>query len=207
MGFTFDQWVAAIIAHREANPRFGLATDWEGVADELELFTALIVRKQRGTEPYFVVDPGEETPKASARPSSPVEVVGTVAGVGSKVLAGARIIIDWLGAGGHPVSPSIALKRAGICIDCPKHAESDWTTWATGKLASSIKSQLESKNQMALTTPVDAELKTCSACLCWLPLKIWCPIAHMTEYTTPQTKAEMDPRCWFLEEAGQSPDK
>lgn len=199
-GFTFDQWVEAIIAHRAANPRFSLPTDFETVAMELEIYTAAIIMRIPGSASYLTRGGEFALPKLEPRLSPLEKGVDTVAGRVGKVVAGARIILDWIGSGGRPVPVPLALTRAATCVDCALNTAPDWTSWATGLVARSIKEQLEAKNAMGLDTPVDDKLRTCSACTCWIPLKIWCPIEHILERTTEQGISALDPGCWVIRE-------
>lgn len=202
LGFTFDQWTAAIIAHREANPRFNLSTDPSTVAMELEFSTYMRIKGLKGAA-HYLVDPKAkvEPPKTIAHSPSVREVVGTAAASVGKVYAGARTIIDWLGSGGKPVAQTLADARSATCATCPNNKPAHWMEWATGKLAASIKAELEAKNQMRLATPHDGAIHTCSACLCWLPLKVWAPLDVILKYQSEETKTKLHPSCWILSES------
>jgi hypothetical protein len=214
LGFTYSEWVDAIITHREANPRFNLSTDREQVGIELQFQTSLAVRKVRGSEQYFSSD-SPEPPKTQALHSATVreQVATLVEGVAKKanlIRVGASTIIDWLGSGGQPVEASVAFERAMICCDCPLNEPTDWKSWATAVLAKAIKSQLEAAAQMKLETGYDGRLHTCSACMCVLKLKVWCPLSHIHEnmHIAAANKKgvlaeDLDPRCWILK--GYSP--
>jgi hypothetical protein len=209
LGFTYSEWVTSIVKHRAANPRFNLSTDPEQVGIELQLQTALAVRKVRGSDQYLESTSLTPYPKTQAlyTPKSIQErVAGIVEGVVKKanlIRSGAKTIFDWLGSGGVPVEASVAFERASICCECRLNEPSDWTSWAKGALASTIKSQLEAKEQMHLETGYDDRLNTCSACWCVLKLKVWCPLNHIHENMDVAVAADLDPKCWIRK--GYSP--
>ena len=122
LGFTYDQWIDAIIKHRLANPRFKLSTDPATVGGELQLQTALGLRSNKAARSYFATEQKGPIPKSAAPPSPMSGSIGAAAGaVASKVRkihAGAKTIYDWLGEGGIPVAQVEADRRAVICETC-----------------------------------------------------------------------------------------
>jgi hypothetical protein len=202
-GRTFTQAVDAIIIHRRSNPRFGLTTDYNAVAGELEAFTIARLRSMPNASGWIVE--GESLGKAprlsSTTPLAPHAgvVADTVAGA-KKLGAGVRTLIDWVGHGGKPVGAKLATDRADVCRLCPKNRRAHWQDWAKDKLAASIKAQLEVRTAMRMTTPHDDQLMTCDACLCWLPLKVHTPLQHILSHQSEEVRRLLDPRCWIITE-------
>lgn len=207
-GATFDQVVDKIIAHREANPRFKLPLDREIVEQELEIFTAFRLRSVKGSASYLAVGPAE-IPKAPAPLSSLglAGVAGTVGGAVRKIVAGVGVMADWFGSGLQPVSGAEAQSRADVCTGrgrsdgrCPLNKPTHWTEWAKEAIAARIKSQVEAKAQMELHVEGEAELGTCSACTCVLPLKVWTPLEHIKAHMTEEDAKALDSRCWITKQ-------
>ena len=154
-----------------------------------------------GTESYIVEDSlGKPYPPSSTARTGRGGVAA-LAGSVKRLGAGIGVLVDWVGSGGKPVSVAIAVSRAAVCKDCPKNKKSAWTEWATAPIAAKIKDQLGMCETMRLSTPYDADLHTCSACLCWLPLKVWTPLEHITDHMSNEVKADLHPSCWILHEA------
>lgn len=117
-----------------------------------------------------------------------------------KTAAGAAILKEWVGAGLTPVDSSLANGRALICSACPKNTPGNWWAKATGAVASAIRIQMQFKNNIAITTPLDDKLGTCVVCLCNLPLKVWCPTDLVRNHTTEEQLALMPHVCWIKQE-------
>lgn len=201
-GATFDEVVSALIKHREANPRFKLPTDRNVVEMELEFYTELRVRRLPGADTYLTSG-APSLPKTwppQSQIAGPEAAASTVGGVVSRVKAGIGVMWDWFGTGMRPVARELANRRAEVCAGCPKNRKSSWVEWAKDSVASGIKTQLEVKNEMSMTTDYDEEIQTCDACLCWLPLKVWTPLVHIRVNMGEDVKAALDPRCWVLSE-------
>lgn len=116
-----------------------------------------------------------------------------------KTATGAAILKDWLGDGLTPVSAEEAEARAGVCIKCPHNMSSDWWSHSIGLVAEAIRKQIGVKNDISATTKFDEQLGTCSICLCHMPLKVWCPMEHISSHTY-ETEVERYPGfCWIKE--------
>jgi len=125
---------------------------------------------------------------------------GNAVGGLKRVAAGVGVLIEWLGNSGKPVDQATSEHRASVCATCPQNGKGGLLEYFTGKAASTIKTQLEIKNDLALRTSHDAELGTCLACTCKLDLKVHTPIQHILTHTSDEVKAKLDPRCWVLHE-------
>lgn len=196
-GMTFDQVVDKIIEHRLANPRFNLATDRETVGNQLDKFTCLRI----GNNPNYCL--GGPVPKSP----SPLPVVAAGKNVAAAVVEkvrkytqGIAVLLDWLGTGAKTVPQEQADRRAGVCVTCAKNIPGDWESYFTTMAAEKIRKQLEVRKEMAIRTAPDDRLSICEACRCVLKLKVWVPIETAARKLTPEMRAELDPKCWILEE-------
>lgn len=192
---TFDQTVQQIIAMRKKNPaitaKLKLATNKEAVAAELERYTRKRLGLPEGATPLpFPVS--HRFPSAS--------VAGAVGAV-KKLASGAALLLEWEQEGAKPVAKELAENRAAICAACPKNEKgATLSEWFTIPAANLIRKQFERLNAMNLATSKDAELNVCSACLCPLRLKVHVPLALALKRIKPEIKAELDPKCWILNE-------
>lgn len=190
---TFSSVVAQVQAHLRGNPAVMHALKWRDDQEFVELlvdaYNAQVCAKM-GWKDYII---GSDDPKPQPRSSQ-------WWARGSAVAAGVATLNDWLGAGGKPVVPELALARARVCVTCPKNEPGDWLSFFTQPAADLIKKQLARKNEMQIGTPLDDKLFVCSGCYCPLPLKVQCPIEHIKERMPASVKADLVPECWVLKE-------
>ncbi len=117
-------------------------------------------------------------------------------------VAGAKVLSDWLGSGGVPVSPDKAYSRALSCVTgdggdpCPHNRAPTWLDTAKGVIADEIRKQLEIKTRLKISTPLDDKIFMCDICGCKLSLKVQVPIEHIAAHTSPDVKAKYPPYCW-----------
>jgi hypothetical protein len=122
---------------------------------------------------------------------------------------GAAILNDWLGAGGHPVSQETSDHRSLACVRgnngeiCRENVAPKWWETAKGKIADAIRSQLELKNKLRMTTPLESHLSMCRVCGCCLPLKVFVPIQHIKAHTPSEMLARYPSFCWQRKEMEQ----
>jgi hypothetical protein len=213
----FTALVRLVRDHRLGNPRFGLAT--EEPAIEAEIIDSYCLRlhndpnwcveKKTAVTATPPVPASAPTPVASSPPPPPKK---SGAGLVDKVAAtvsGAKLLVEWLGDGGTPVSVPLATARAGICGNCPLN---NLTPEATSKLkkriGAAIKRHVALKQKLELTVPNEAALGICDACSCVLPLKVWVPLRVIAENTTSKQLAKFADGCWIkneIEEKSYSP--
>lgn len=194
----FETLCRQVQSVRAANPRFGLNTDLNVIRNEVDHQNALRVLGIKGAESYLVEDgQGGSDPKSEARPHN--QRLGVVEG-GRRISTGAAVLHDWLGEGGKPVVPALAVQRAEICVTCPKNGGGDWTTRFTTPAVEHIRRQLSLRREMDLKTPDDDNLGVCTACSCPLKLKVWTPLKHILAHTSELVKTDLDSRCWILRE-------
>lgn len=197
---SFDVTVKAIMAHRKANPalakRSNWALDYNSIANELDAFNDARCRAHGWL--HFVSQ--EASPVPFWQPHSEKQGPAVGAGGRSRIVAGVRTLLDWLGSGGRPVNRELAEKRAEVCSGCPMNGKGDWTRFFTVPASQKIKTQLEIKNELKLETPSDEKLGVCEACLCPLKLKVWTPIKHILKEMDEATTSKLDGRCWIPKE-------
>lgn len=199
LGSTFQQTVDLIIQHRLKNQsitrRHKLATDWNTVANELELFTQR--RLGLAEEPPPKQRPAQPMPEPQAVAGG---VDGFLANAGRRLKAaatGIKVYIDTFGETGRPVAQAESEPRAAICETCPKNEKGDWKTFFTEEAAAGVMGIFSILNDLDLHTSHDANLGVCSACLCPLKQKVHVKLEHILRHMDEETKTRLDPRCWI----------
>ena len=118
-------------------------------------------------------------------------------------VAGLELLADWLGSGGETVSQIHAEHRADACVHgnggqpCPLNKEPGWWDRVKSAIASTIRRQLELKQQLNLHVSSEDGLAMCAACGCCLKLKVWTPIEHIKAHTPPENIAKTPGYCWM----------
>lgn len=190
---TFNQAVQLIIKHRMSNQaiaaKFGLRVDVPGVEQELDTYTRL----------RLGIPQGPPTLPKSSPPAQSADSLGAVAAV--KMLAsGAALLLDWETSGRPPVAAKLAVERASKCDGCPKNEPGHLSLWFTSAASEGIRKRLARLHAMNLTTPHDAKLGVCNACLCPLKLKIWTPIDLVLSHLKPEARERLWLECWITAE-------
>src|SRR5436190_4914547 len=197
---SFEGTVAQIIAHRLANPwlveKNGWSIEPSLVAAELDRCNGKDCQDMSWTESIVEGDPRDLGP--------------TVAGISPQfsrigryertIANGVSTIVEWEIAGGRVVPQDRANARAAVCVKCPKNVNGDLLSFFTKQAARLIALQLETKNNMKLATPLDAELGICDGCGCVNKLKVWCPKDIIDLKMKPEIKSQLDPGCWIFHE-------
>ena len=113
----------------------------------------------------------------------------------SKYVNGARILRDWLGSGGVPVSKELAQSRANVCLMCPlnKHGIE-----LTEMASEAIREQIGVKNHLQLHVDGENDLFTCEVCSCPLKLKVFVPFRLVKPL--PEEKDKYPGVCWLRTE-------
>jgi len=117
-----------------------------------------------------------------------------------KVWQGVKTLNDWIDSKLPPVDQTLSQHRAEVCAACTLNGKGGLEEWFTKPAAAAIKMQLAKLADRKLATTVDDKLNVCTACLCRLKLKVHTPLPFITEHLSDQTKAELDKKCWILEE-------
>lgn len=183
----------AIIAHRKANPRFGLSTDLKTVEDQLDETNALRMLSIPGADIYVQVDPSIP-PKSAPQHQSGLQ---SVAGAVRNVAAGASVLVSWINSGAEAVPQELANKRAEVCATCPMNDSGDWTRLFTVPAQNAIRFSLSQRKDWNLSTPLDDRLHVCSACQCPLRLKIHMPLDKILAGMPKQSYAALAEFCWI----------
>lgn len=212
---SFSTLVSAVMGARKANPSHAAkhkwATDKAGVENDVELFQVKVCLAN-GWMNYITsvgggADPVPLSQQASPQESARLAAAGAVA---RKIWAGVKTSNDWMDAG-DIVPKTQAESRAAVCVECPMNSKEGegkgllerLTGLFTDQAAKAIKRQIERKNEMNLSTPLDGRLFVCTGCLCPLPTKIWSPIKYIKTYTAPDVFADLrdnGKNCWVVKE-------
>jgi hypothetical protein len=199
---SFTDTVNQIIAHRQANPRFNLPTDRASVETDLDNYTCTRLREAYGdaAREWVVLDAsGGSSPPFTPHLRSSLSA-GAVADKAKKAVAGVGVIMDWLGSGLTPVAQKLANQRAAVCVKCEFNQEPTGVQAAYEKVGDVIKMLMNTREEMNLATPQDAELKTCVQCDCTLKLKVWAPMDHIKAHTSPKVQLSLPAPCWIRKE-------
>lgn len=200
-GNTYYEVRDKMAVHRTSNPlRFTPEQCTPEACDaDLEKFTCL----RLANNPNYCSG-GAAVPQGGASKKGIRQTFATIraASVGAaaaakKVVAGAGVLLDWLGDGAKPVSQELANKRAEICSTCPQNVKTDLTSFFTVPAANMIRQQIEIRGEMKLSTPFDAKLGICQACACPLTLKPHVQLSYILKKLSPEVRAKLDPRCWM----------
>ncbi len=207
---SFEQAVQALIAHRKANAwivkQNNLPTEYNAVANQVDEYNAARCLAHPGWE-HFVGS--AEPPKTWSPSAFQIRQRGNVVGAGAvrRTAAGVKLVADWVGSGLRPIDKITAEKRGGVCVTCPNNTNPNWIQKIDAALASEIKTLIEIKNDLKLSTIHDKNLLTCSLCDCYLPLKVWAPIEHIWNNSPQTVKDDLSKvttsdghRCWVIEE-------
>ncbi len=107
-------------------------------------------------------------------------------------LAGLNAIASW---DGQVVSNDLAQQRCQTCLGCPLNRPGNVLVEAVAK---AVKIRMEAKICRLLHVDGIEKLRTCSACECHLPAKIWYPLQQI--YPVEAVKSRLDMGCWLLSE-------
>lgn len=204
---SFDVVVTKLIEHRNANrfitQQHNLSTDYETVANEVDAYNAQRMLANPGWAHFL----GDASPGGQWWPQRLSRAAGGVVASVKKTAAGIKVISEWLGSGLRPVDKSLAEKRGSRCIECSQNSDPNWPQKLDAMAAADIKKLVEIKNDMKLETQYDKQLLTCQVCDCFLPLKVWVPIKHISDETSTDTlnklsavKTASGKGCWVAEE-------
>ena len=208
----FEELCMEVQKHRQANPKFGLTTNIDSIRLEVNQTNAARVAAIPGTESYLIQEGGmaPADPKTQAFRSLGAKLQGVAEGV-TKIASGAGLLIDWIKDGAKSVPQEKATARAFICTNrgldekgkvkmCPKNSPEALGSFFTKAASELIRKQIEQRKELTLSTPYDAQLGVCSACLCPLKLKVHPELKYILEHTPAETIAQLDPGCWITNE-------
>lgn len=194
---SFTDTVNAIIVHRQANPRFNLATDRSTVEQELDVFNTERLRHMKGGAAYLASD---EPPASFTFPPRQRSRGGAAVVSAKRAAAGIGVIRDWIGDGLVPVAKDLSEHRAQTCLLCPLNQLGNFWQRLEGKAAEAVRELVNAKNEMQLSTTIDASLHVCQACDCFLALKVHVPLEHIKAHTRPEILEKLWSNCWIRHE-------
>lgn len=197
---SFDGTREWIIAHRKANPRFSKPTDGATVEAEMMARYDARLRSQYGerAKQWLMGPASPPTPPAFSWPALRSRPGLAAVGSGSsKIKSGVATLIAWIGSGLKPVDQATANARATICATCEKNVQLEGIQKAIGTMGDILHSIMQAKSELKLTTPHDAQLHQCSACLCVCSTKVWTPTDHIKKGMTPEVQAALAAKCWI----------
>lgn len=121
-----------------------------------------------------------------------------------KLADGAATLAEWLGEGATPVTQELAQARANVCLSCPANARKTMWSWLSVPVANTVLSWMKHKSQLKLEVKGEESLGTCSACLCSIPVKIWCPLTHIRSHMDNRVLEQLPDKCWVKTETKES---
>ncbi len=120
-------------------------------------------------------------------------------------IEGAKLLRDWLGEGGMPVSQTHADHRADVCVHgnegdpCVFNVAPHWWNLlenAKNAIAETIQAELELKNHLEMHADQEESLGMCRGCGCCLRLLVWTPKERLKEHTTAEQIEKLPAFCW-----------
>ena len=124
----------------------------------------------------------------------------TASRVIKQTVQGARIISEWLGAGGETVPLSKADSRASVCQHCPHNVGGRWIDKLKSSAAGLIKEHLLVKDGLGISLSNEDKIGFCDKCGCSLTLKCWVPIEHVMIHTPQNQVLDYPDFCWIRKE-------
>jgi hypothetical protein len=124
--------------------------------------------------------------------------------IASEIVTAHKILNDWLGEGGKPVSQELAESRAKVCVNCPYNTKVKLWEKLKSAAADVVRSHIEIKTGMDIHADGEDELGMCRICSCVLFLKVHVPLKHITDNTDDETLKRfqtLKPDCWIYTEA------
>jgi hypothetical protein len=187
---SFEQIVNQVTRIVQANPALAQSKGWPtervDVANWVDEFNAQICA-MNGWVQYITDSTGGPFGSPKSVPLSSV----------ANVAAGAKTLASWIAGGLHPVDHPKAEQRAKVCSACPKNQPGDMSNFFTRSASELLRMQMQTAQELDLTTPYDSKLGVCAACDCPMRLKVWTPLKLILEHMLPEAKASLDPKCWI----------
>lgn len=208
---SFDTLTRAVMAARLANPHYvtkhNWATDYEGVANDVDEFNAKVAMMMPGGQ-RFVTQVGGGSPPPFYQAPNPQQqnALRAAAEKARKIWAGVRTLSEWYESKEPAVPQELAEKRAKTCTECPLNEGGDLTKWFSNVAAEAIKRQVAKFSERNLKTSYDDKLFTCTACFCVNSLAVHAPIEIKTKNISEEVWAELrsGKNCWQLSETGRA---
>lgn len=205
---SFDTVVRELMAHRIGNPHLiaqhNWSTDYDTVANQVDEYNA--IRCLNGGYMDFITQERNLTVIPKTLRPKPLQLnSGAVAGALKRAKGGIKLVIDWLGQGAKSVPLPVAQARAEVCVQCPLNQDGNFWQRLEAASAEALRKTIEIKNDMQLRTSLDEQLKSCQACDCWLPLKVFIAGNQIEKHTPEHVWQRLHPKCWIFTETGRTP--
>ena len=201
---SFNNIVDQVIAMRKANPaltaKHNWPTDFNAVAEEVDMFNATICERMGWTSFISVPATPAPSPKFKALSPQSEKQLSVAAGTAKKVWQGVRTLNDWFDSGEPAVPADQSEKRAQTCVACPLNGKGSMEQWFVKPAAAAIQVQFAKLSERKLSTTVDDKLNVCTACLCPLRLKVHTPLQFISPHMGDETRRALDPKCWITAE-------
>ncbi len=200
---SFNTVVEALIAHRKGNAflrkKHGWSTDYATVANEVDEFNANVCLKQGWLDYVANAAPGGGSSSTPFPRSSLPGAFAKVAAA-SRVLAGSRVLAEWISSGAEAVASSVSEARASVCAKCPLNESGDLTSFFTKPASEAIRKVLSLRSDWKLSTSHDEKLGVCSACGCPIKLMVHVPLEWKLKRMSQETKDALHEECWVRHE-------
>jgi len=191
---SFDTLVNQVLrvtrGNMELSQKKGWPTEKDGVVMWVDQTNAMMCQRS-GWKDYIIenrdLDPPKFPPPPAAHPAA-------------AVVAGAKSLVDWFGAGAQPVEMELAEKRALVCSTCPENRMGDFGNWFSRSVSEVIRLQIGAFRGRNLTTSLNDKLGVCDSCSCPLKLKVFVPMEHIQCHLPPGLWSELPAHCWMLTE-------
>jgi hypothetical protein len=194
---SFSSIVDQVIAHRQANPWLRQSIDRPTVENEVDLFNANLCAQQGWSDYIVGGDP----------PASPQSPPPGLANRLANVAGASPVLVEWIASGAEAVPNELANSRARTCCDidgkgtrCPMNEAGDLLRFFTVPVSEAIRSALNSRREMKLSTSRDDDLHVCTACSCPLKLMVHIPLERKLKALSAEAKSRLHSKCWVLRE-------
>lgn len=206
-GMDLDSLVTRVIQLRQKNPQHHwTAAQLNAAAVSTEVQDQICAYMKPQSRAHYCQSGAASFPQPSL-PSPPVNhgegvVAGAKAAVAEvkRMVAGVGVLLDWLGESASTESVAVATARAEVCAGCPQNKPGALENLLHRAAAQMVRKQLEIRTDMKLSTPYDAKLGMCAACLCPIKLKVFAPLKHVLKGLLPEYREKLDPNCWIPKE-------
>lgn len=185
----------AIIAMRQANPRFNLSIDPAKVEWEMDVQNTARLQAMPGTAHFLL--PGTVAGAPPSFPQPQPRVARAAVAEVKRVATGIGVIVDMFGPNAQPVAPELSERRALICVECPLNERGSLLQRFTAEAVKKIQGIMAIVKEMELKTSVDSKLGICGACECSCAFKVHVPLEVIESKTSPETMAAFHEKCWI----------
>jgi len=114
----------------------------------------------------------------------------------TNVLTGTKTLTSWVAKGRPFVSQEQAEARATVCVGCQFNTEPQGCSGCNqGVLRDAISLVIGKKG-----TSKDGQLSSCRICSCAIKVKVWLPLASITDHMPLERQHALPDHCWIVKE-------